>query len=207
MARNIEKIEYPKEQKERLSVIYSVPKWIIEKWTKEYGISKTEEMLEGLYKPKATSVRCNTSKATVEEIVKSLEYQGITVEKSKLYDKALKISGYDKLENLDVFKAGMITVQDESSMMENYLLPERNIELAAEGKRWYDMIRYAKSKNYAHKSAFIALVQQYNTTANASWIRSVLQNEYAWYLPIHADEIENNNLLVQNPYYGITGNN
>ena len=97
--------------------------------------------------------------------------------------------------------------EDESSMMENYLLPERNIELAAEGKRWYDMIRYAKSKNYAHKSAFIALVQQYNTTANASWIRSVLQNEYAWYLPIHADEIENNNLLVQNPYYGITGNN
>ena len=207
VTRNIEKIEYPKEQKERLSVIYSVPKWIIEKWTKEYGISKTEEMLEGLYKPKATSVRCNTSKATVEEIVKSLEYQGTTVEKSKLYDKALKISGYDKLENLDVFKAGMVTVQDESSMMENYLLPERNIELAAEGKRWYDMIRYAKSKNYAHKSAFIALVQQYNTTANASWIRSVLQNEYAWYLPIHADEIENNNLLVQNPYYGITGNN
>ena len=207
VARNIEKIEYPKEQKERLSVIYSVPKWIIEKWTKEYGISKTEEMLEGLYKPKATSVRCNTSKATVEEIVKSLEYQGTTVEKSKLYDKALKISGYDKLENLDVFKAGMVTVQDESSMMENYLLPERNIELAAEGKRWYDMIRYAKSKNYAHKSAFIALVQQYNTTANASWIRSVLQNEYAWYLPIHADEIENNTLLVQNPYYGITGNN
>ena len=80
-------------------------------------------------------------------------------------------------------------------------------ELAAEGKRWYDMIRYAKSKNYAHKSAFITLVQQYNMTANASWIRSVLQNEYAWYLPIHAEEIENNILLVQNPYYGITGNN
>ena len=42
-------------------------------------------------------------------------------------------------------------------MMENYLLPERNIELAAEGKRWYDMIRYAKSKNYAHKSPFLLL--------------------------------------------------
>ncbi|KAA5233905.1 RagB/SusD family nutrient uptake outer membrane protein, partial [Bacteroides finegoldii] len=104
-------------------------------------------------------------------------------------------------------KTLVLDEEDESSMMENYLLPERNIELAAEGKRWYDMIRYAKSKNYAHKSAFITLVQQYNMTANASWIRSVLQNEYAWYLPIHADEIENNNLLVQNPYYGITGNN
>ena len=39
-------------------------------------------------------------KGTVEEIVKSLEYQGTTVEKSKLYDKALKISGYDKLKIL-----------------------------------------------------------------------------------------------------------
>ena len=39
------------------------------------------------------------------------------MKKSKLYNKALKISDYDKLENLDVFKAGMITVQDESSMM------------------------------------------------------------------------------------------
>ena len=104
-------------------------------------------------------------------------------------------------------KTLILDEEDESSMMENYLLPERNIELAAEGKRWYDMIRYAKSKNYTHKSAFISLIQQYNTTANGSWIRSVLQNEYAWYLPIHEDEIENNNLLVQNPYYGITGNN
>lgn len=97
--------------------------------------------------------------------------------------------------------------EDESSMMEKYLLPERNMELAGEGKRWYDLVRYGKTKNYAHKTAFISLIQQYNTTANSSWLRSVLQNEYAWYLPIHELEIENNKLLVQNPYYGITGNN
>lgn len=104
-------------------------------------------------------------------------------------------------------KTVVLDEEDEASMMENYLLPERNIELAAEGKRWYDLIRYGKNKNYTHKTAFITLVQEYNTTANSSWIRSVLQNEYAWYLPIYSDEIENNNLLVQNPYYGITGNN
>lgn len=117
IARNIENIEYPKENNEKLSVEYSIPKWIIEKWSKEYGSTRTEEILEGLYRTKVTSVRCNTSKATVDEIIKSLEYQNTTVEKSILYDKALKISGYDSLEKLDVFKAGMITVQDESSMM------------------------------------------------------------------------------------------
>lgn len=94
--------------------------------------------------------------------------------------------------------------EDEASMMENYLLPERNIELAAEGKRWYDLLRYGKSKNFAHKTAMINIIQKYNNTANDSWLRSALQNEYAWYLPINASEIENNNLLVQNPYYGKT---
>ena len=94
--------------------------------------------------------------------------------------------------------------EDEASMMENYLLPERNIELAAEGKRWYDLLRYGKSKSFAHKTAMINIIQKYNNTANDSWLRSALQNEYAWYLPINASEIENNNLLVQNPYYGKT---
>lgn len=117
IARNIDNIEYPKNNTDKLSVMYSVPKWIIKKWTSEYGIEKTGDMLEGIYSPKVTTVRCNISKASVEEIIKSLEYQNVKVEKSNLYENALKISKYDKLENLDVFKAGMITVQDESSMM------------------------------------------------------------------------------------------
>lgn len=103
-------------------------------------------------------------------------------------------------------KVVVLDEENEATMLENYLLPERNIELAAEGKRWYDLLRYGRHKGFAHKAAFIAIIQRYNATANAAWISSVLQNEYAWYLPIHADEIKNNKLLVQNPYYGITGN-
>ena len=64
---------------------------------------KQKRCLKGCISRKQLLLDANTSKATVEEIVKSLEYQGTTVEKSKLYDKALKISGYDKLENLDGF--------------------------------------------------------------------------------------------------------
>lgn len=117
IARNIDCIEYPKEQTERLSVVYSMPKWIIEMWTKEYGREKTTEILEGLYKDKPTTIRCNTSKAKVEDIIASLEYKNIKVEQSALYDKALFISDYDNLSSLEVFNAGMVTVQDLSSMM------------------------------------------------------------------------------------------
>lgn len=117
IARNIKDIAYPKETMERLSVIYSTPKWIIEMWNEEYGKEKTEEMLRGLYSERPTTIRCNTSKASVQDIIASLEYKNIKVEQSSLYDKALFISGYDSLSSLDVFQAGMITVQDLSSMM------------------------------------------------------------------------------------------
>lgn len=39
------------------------------------------------------------------------------VKKSEIYDKALFISNYNSLTDLDVFNSGMITVQDLSSMM------------------------------------------------------------------------------------------
>jgi hypothetical protein len=40
-----------------------------------------------------------------------------------------------------------------------------------------------------------------NQTTNAQWIRSVLQDANAWYMPIPQADIEHNKLLVQNPYY------
>lgn len=88
---------------------------------------------------------------------------------------------------------------DELNMMQ-LLLNERDMELAAEGKRWYDLLRFARCKNYKYKEQFIDLLSENNMTT-ISWIRSVLKNENAWYLPIHEDEMEANRLLVQNPYY------
>ncbi|NDV65344.1 RagB/SusD family nutrient uptake outer membrane protein [Bacteroides sp. 224] len=93
--------------------------------------------------------------------------------------------------------------EDEWSMLE-YLLYERDIELAAEGKRWYDLLRVSKAKDGIHKDKCIGIVMENNTSANDSWIRSVLKNTYAWYLPIHENEIKINQLLEQNPYYKTT---
>ncbi|MDR0572642.1 MAG: RagB/SusD family nutrient uptake outer membrane protein [Tannerella sp.] len=103
------------------------------------------------------------------------------------------------LNNLDI----SLDETDEQGLLE-VLLNERDIELAAEGKRWYDLLRFGKSKNYKYKSIFIEMIVENNSSVNDSWIRSTLKNDYAWYLPVSQDEIEVNDLLEQNPYYQVT---
>ncbi|HAE41856.1 MAG TPA: RagB/SusD family nutrient uptake outer membrane protein [Clostridiales bacterium] len=104
--------------------------------------------------------------------------------------------------NLNAIEVNL-SEMDEESMLD-LVLYERDIELAAEGKRWYDLVRFGKSKDYKYKNSFITIITDNNATANDSWIRSVLKNNYAWYLPIYERELEVNTLLTQNPYYGVT---
>lgn len=85
-----------------------------------------------------------------------------------------------------------------------YVLDERKMEFAAEGKRWYDLLRFGKRNNFKYRDEFlISEVVNYNETANPSWIRSVLRDDNALYLPVWSNELLNNELLVQNPYYDI----
>lgn len=94
----------------------------------------------------------------------------------------------------------------EEEEMLNALFNERDMELAAEGKRWYDLLRFARTANNKYKAQVIDMIVEENETGNEQWIRSVLANDYAWYLPILEDELIANPLLTQNPYYGGTTN-
>lgn len=101
---------------------------------------------------------------------------------------------------------GFAPALDEMSQadMLEYVLYERKMELAAEGKRWYDLLRFGKRNNFENRYRFlIEPVMLYNNTANSSWIRSVLSNDDALYLPVEASELVNNKLLTQNPYYEV----
>ena len=50
------------------------------------------------------------------------------------------------------------------------------------------------------------MIIENNSTVSARWIRSVLKNNDAWYVPISQGEIDSNPNLIQNPYYDVTAN-
>ncbi len=82
------------------------------------------------------------------------------------------------------------------------LLHERQIEFVGEGKSWYDLLRFGRRNNNKYKQLFIIqYVSNYNDQASESWLRSVLSNDDAHFLPIWENELKVNPLLQQNAYY------
>lgn len=113
IAREINNLEDP----EDLSIKYSMPDWIINMWMNDYGKENTIKILEGLDKQRETSVRCNLSRETKENIIISLKNQGIHVRESEHADEVLFISGYDNINNINAHHEGLIQVQDLSSVL------------------------------------------------------------------------------------------
>jgi len=92
-------------------------------------------------------------------------------------------------------------VKYQVNEIEGLILDERARELAAEGKRWFDLVRIAKRQNnYEIIGNRIAEARASSTSSQSVWKGKVYE-PFSWYLPIHKDEIELNNKLEQNPYY------
>ena len=99
--------------------------------------------------------------------------------------------------------AAQISQLDEMTLIEE-ILDQREMEFMAEAKRWYDLLWLGRVAGGKYKAQFINKVIEGNQTTNQQWIRSVLQDENAWYMPIPQADMEHNKLLEQNPYYSST---
>lgn len=119
IARNKENITYPEKEKEPvayLSVIYSLPEWLVCQWKDEYGMECTEQMAAAFLIEQPTTVRINTERITKQELIDRLQSEGVRVSESVQMEDALFLSGYDYLNKLKSFQEGLFYVQDISSM-------------------------------------------------------------------------------------------
>ncbi len=117
--RNLSHLTYPDKTDllEYLHVTYSMPKWILEQWLSVYDSVTVETMLQDFQKEKPTTIRCNLNQATKEELIKSLEQEGVEVSEHPYLPYALQISNYDYMGDLESFREGTFYVQDISSML------------------------------------------------------------------------------------------
>ena len=107
----------PSNQMEYLSVKYSMPRWLVKRWTDEFGIETTEIMLQEFLKEHPTTVRFKTNHIEKETILESLQKQGVKVSPAPYLPYAYTISNYNYLQGLEAFSKGWIYVQDVSSML------------------------------------------------------------------------------------------
>ncbi len=100
-----------------IGIKYSMPQWIVDKWTSEYGKDLCEKILSGFFQSQDLCIRVNTAKASPEELMNALQARGITVRKCDTLDSALYISDYDALSSIPEFAEGKFYVQDYSSQL------------------------------------------------------------------------------------------
>lgn len=130
--RKVEKSDYEELKQiednfDRISKMYSMPKWITEKLITQYGIPKAEEICKNSnLRPKMT-IRVNSLKITLEELKKKLEERGIMYQEARIPN-FLSLKNIKNVSNLDLFRNGFFTVQDEGAGEIGYILDPKQSE-------------------------------------------------------------------------------
>lgn len=118
ISRNMDAVKYPdpSDKIRWLSVTYSMPEWIVKQMLSDYPEETVTAVFEDFQKEKPTSIRCNLSKISREDLKKALEEEHVTVKLHPTLDCAMYLSDYDYLGALECFEKGYFQVQDVSSM-------------------------------------------------------------------------------------------
>lgn len=84
--------------------------------------------------------------------------------------------------------------------MEKLILVERQREFIGEGKRWYDLVRFALRRGNTADMLAI-LCKKYGSGSKA--VQAKLADMQALFSPVYNNEIKNNNWLYQNGVWSV----
>lgn len=170
----------------------------------------TENTWLGLWKyvgtqPNGTTKRPNTERSAnwifyryADVLLMQSEAYCMLNQKSKSIELLNRIKKRAGIQELDPEDAGL----SQKSLL-TAIMQERKLEFVGEGKRWFDLVRYAKKNDFmTYKSDVIEILLNNIPMAERAIYKAKLSNSWSFYLPIHKDEIDmGNGILVQNPAY------
>jgi len=117
ISRSKEALPWPEEDKDLtayLSVKYSVPCWIVDKWLGVYDRESVEGILAASMSRPDTVIRIRPS-TDMTELKSRMESEGITMTPTEL-DNAYVISGFDRITDVPGMTEGKFQIQDLSSI-------------------------------------------------------------------------------------------
>lgn len=136
--RNLEGIRYPDPNEDRvqyLSVMYSHPHWIVKRWVKRFGYDETQKLLIANNERPGLGLRINKLKAQPGEFLTMLDQQHIQYTGSTHVDFFVKVKSLTRIGQMELFRNGFFTIQDESAILPCLMLTpqpgERVIDLCA----------------------------------------------------------------------------
>jgi len=132
VARNLADLPWPSPNNlaQYISIKYSHPLWMVEKWLARLGKDGTIALCEANNQSPPLTIRTNSLKITREQLAADLEKKGIKNQVSSLVSEGIKLLGVSSLGKMDAYQKGLFQVQDESSMLAAHLLdpqPGENI--------------------------------------------------------------------------------
>jgi hypothetical protein len=105
--------------------------------------------------------------------------------------------------NLIKGRAGlpMGPIPNSATAFEDAIMEQRALELAFEGKRWFDLLRLGRRNDFARKSKLIEIIVSNVPSTQKRILAAKLTDPMGWYLPVFETEIERNRNMEQNPFY------
>lgn len=114
--RKVEKQDYKellkiKDKIERISKLYSAPKWLVEEILKDYPEEIVEQICIASNEKPQITIRINTLKISEQEFLEILKKEHIEYKKSSV-ENFIHIKNIKNIKELDLFKKGFFTIQD-----------------------------------------------------------------------------------------------
>lgn len=102
-----------------LSITYSMPVWLVEKWISELGAETTEGILKQLLEISPVTIRIKESVSLEDKevLLMQMKEQGIEVKQHPYLPYAYTLSHLEGMHLVPGFSQGLIAVQDVSSML------------------------------------------------------------------------------------------